>query len=178
MQAPQNKSFTTLRRPNFPDAIAKPNFDPHTTLCCFQCEIYGHSTKQCIYDPFCSLCFMHHVRGTQQKCFKTKWDRLSPSALKRFKLIPNQQSSKQFYHSPQGYNKSNYYSPSVRPNQFIPRHHSKSFPNRQHVNHVQEYSHEEELTQFQQQDDHTDLSDFPHFSNELQEYSQESSPSI
>src|SRR5215469_9555639 len=82
-----NKANSTQRRQNFRNNNTSPKFDPHSTPFCINCERYGHYTKQCIYKSFCSLCFMYHTRGTQQKCYQTKWNRMSPLALTSFQLL-------------------------------------------------------------------------------------------
>jgi len=177
-----NNAHITQRRPNFQNNITTPKFNPHTTPFCLNCERYGHYTKQCIYKSFCSLCFMYHARGTQKKCYQTKWDRMSPLALTRFQLLSASPSSKNFMQAQHGYNKSAYYSQYAKPthfaNSYNPRHHPKNFPNRQQINHVQEYTHDDELTHFTNTEDQSVPYDFSHISNDLQAYSQDSLPSF
>src|SRR5215469_13264255 len=176
-----NKANTTQRRQNFRNNNTSPKFDPHITPFCINCERYGHYTKQCIYKSFCSLCFLYHTRGTQQKCYQTKWDRRSPLVLTRFQLLPASPSPHNFRQDQHSYNKSAFYSKYIKPNHFAnsynPRHHSRNFSNRQQINHVQEYTHDDELTHFSNAEDHSVPYDFSQLSHDLQDYSLDSVPS-
>src|SRR5215469_14093372 len=78
---------------------------------------YGHFTKQCIFKPFCSLCFLYHTRGSQQKCYQTKWNRLTPQALMRFRSLPPPQPPQNYRQPQQGYWKQNSYSQYPKQNQ-------------------------------------------------------------
>jgi len=125
---------------------------------------------------------MYHTRGTQQKCYQTKWDRMSPLALTRFQLLPASPSPHNFRQTQQGYHRSPSYSQSAKhnhvANSYIPRHHSQSFSNRRQINHVQEYTHDDEVPPFENAEDTSVPYDFSNLSHELQAYSQDSIPSF
>src|SRR5215469_1573908 len=160
-----------------------PGFDPKNTPFCLRCERWGHLTKQCVFKAFCSLCFQYHSRGTKQRCFKTTWDRMSSSALKRFQLIPVSLSQKQFRPNQHSFQNNYAFANSANASQFHKSYtpHGKQpqhFSNRRNINHVQDYIGEDQGQPVVYDDDTQDSYDFTTFSQELDSHPQDYDPSF
>src|SRR5215469_2615928 len=157
-----------------------PKIDPKSTPQCFNCERYGLYTKQCIFKPFCSLCFLYHPRGSQQKCYQTKWNMLTPQALMRFKSLPPPQPPQNYRHPQQGYWRQNSYSQYPKQNQAFnasyPRPQQQSFAARCNINHVQEMNQDAEGTHFHNENENSPPYGYSNFSPETSEYLHNSTP--